>query len=406
MSEADPASELRAARTRLRTVADDLGGERELGPLLPIVNPPRWEIGHVGWFQEYWCLRRSGPGLYAAGRLDSILPNADALYNSATVPHDSRWTLPLPDFAATLRYRDEVLERVLASNGRSDEDAYFARLAARHEDMHAEAFHYTRHTLGYGAPALASRPHPAGDRATGDAVVPGGVLDLGAARGTGFVFDNEKWAHPVVVAPFRIARTAVSNAEYLAFVEAGGPPPGHWRKDGGRWWQRRFDQWIPLAADEPVIHVSWEQAQAYCRHAGRRLPTEAEWEFAATRDPVSGGRRAFPWGDEPWQASKANLDNATLASVHAYPGGDSAFGVRQMIGNVWEWTASDFLPYPGFLRDPYKEYSEPWFGNHKVLRGGCFTTSPRIARSTYRNFFSPGRSDVFAGFRTCALESP
>lgn len=404
MNEFTPAAELRSARARSRAMADDLGGTREFGPLLPIVNPPRWEIGHVGWFQEYWCLRRSATGLYATGRHESILPNADALYNSATVPHDSRWALPLPDFAATLRYRDEVLERVLAGNPHGEEDAYFARLAARHEDMHAEAFHYTRHTLGYEAPAIASRPHPAGERVEGDANIPGGVLELGAAPGAGFVFDNEKRAHPVVVAPFRMARAAVTNAAYLAFVEAGGSPPPHWRKEDGTWRQRRFDRWLPLAGDEPVIHVSWEQARAYCRHAGRRLPTETEWEFAATWDPVPGRKRVFPWGDSPWDARRANLDNATLASVQAYPAGDSALGVRQMIGNVWEWTASDFLPYPGFLRDPYKEYSEPWFGNHKVLRGGSFTTSPRIARSTYRNFFAPGRSDVFAGFRTCALE--
>lgn len=405
MSDPTPAAELQAARARARAMADDLRGEREFGPLLPIVNPPRWEIGHVGWFQEYWCLRRAGPGLHAVARHESILPNADALYNSATVPHDSRWALPLPDFAATLRYRDDVLERVLARKASGEEDAYFARLAARHEDMHAEAFHYTRHTLGYEAPAIAARPHPPGERVAGDVDVPGGVFELGAAPGGGFVFDNEKWAHPVEVAPFRIARAAVTNAQYLAFVEAGGSPPLHWRKADGAWLQRRFDRWLPLAEDEPVIHVSWEQAQAFCRHAGRRLPSEAEWEFAATWDPVSRRKRAFPWGDEPWQGSKANLENAELASVHAYPEGDSAFGVRQMIGNAWEWTSSAFLPYPGFLRDPYKEYSEPWFGNHKVLRGGCFTTSRRIARATYRNFFSQERSDVFAGFRTCALEA-
>jgi len=403
MSESSPVAELQAARARARAMVDDLRGEREFGPLLPIVNPPRWEIGHVGWFQEYWCLRRAGPGLHSVARHESILPNADALYNSATVPHDSRWSLPLPDLAATLHYRDEVLERVLAKDPQAGEDAYFARLAARHEDMHAEAFHYTRHTLAYEAPAIAARPHPEGNRADGDVAVPGGVFDLGAAPGETFVFDNEKWAHPVIVAPFRISRTAVSNAEYRSFVEAGGPQPLHWRKEGGAWRQRRFDRWLPLAEDEPVIHVSWEQAEAYCRHVGRRLPSEAEWEFAATWDPVSGRKRAFPWGDEPWQAAKANLENAAVASVHAYPAGDSAFGVRQMIGNVWEWTSSAFLPYPGFLRDPYKEYSEPWFGDHKVLRGGCFTTSPRIARATYRNFFSQGRSDVFAGFRTCAL---
>jgi iron(II)-dependent oxidoreductase len=407
MAPESPAAELVSARARTRAIADDLGGARELGPLLAIVNPPRWEIGHVGWFQEYWCLRRAAPGRYAPERSASILPNADALYNSATVPHDTRWSLPLPDFAATLRYRDEVLECVLErlARGSDEDEEYFARLAARHEDMHAEAFHYTRQTLAYDAPRIAARAHPAGAPLAGDAEIPGGVLELGAAPGGEFVFDNEKWAHPVVVAPFRISRTAVTNAEYRAFVAAGGPPPEHWRLVDGAWLERRFDRWQPPVDDEPVIHVSWQAAVAYCAFAGRRLPTEAEWEFAATWDPRSGRKRRHPWGDDPWRPGLANLENATRASVHAYPGGDSPWGVRQMIGNVWEWTARPFLPYPGFLRDPYKEYSEPWFGNHMVLRGGCFSTSPRIARATYRNFYTPERGDVFAGLRTCAADA-
>ena len=380
-------SELLSARARTRAIADDLGGEREFGPKLAIVNPPRWELGHVGWFQEYWCLRRVAPGRHAPERRASILPNADALYNSATVPHDSRWSLPLPGFSETLRYREEVLERVLdLLRSGCDEDDYFVRLSVRHEDMHAEAFHYTRQTLGYPAPSLPETPHPPGKKVAGDAEIPGGTFALGARRDSGFVFDNEKWAHPVVVRPFRISRTAVTNAEYRAFVEAGGPPPRYWRPQGGEWQQRRFDRWLPLADDEPVVHVSWNEAQAYCRWAGRRLPTEIEWEYAA--------RGASP--------DRANLGNASLASVHAYPEGDSRWGVRQMIGNVWEWTATAFLPYPGFVRDPYKEYSEPWFGTHKVLRGGAFTTSARIGTPTYRNFFTPDRGDIFAGFRTCA----
>jgi iron(II)-dependent oxidoreductase len=399
-------AELHSARARTRAIADDLGGAREFGPRLAIVNPPRWELGHVGWFQEYWCLRRAAPGRYAAGRSASILPNADDLYNSATVAHDLRWSLPLPAFDATLAYRDAVLERLLERLGErcDDDDRYFAALAVRHEDMHTEAFHYTRQTLGYEAPALAARAHPPGERLAGDAEIPGGVLRLGAKEGDGWVFDNEKWSHPVMVRPFRIARTPVTNAEYREFVEAGGRPPVYWRKQDGVWQVRRFDRWEPLAEDQPVIHVSWREALAYCRYAGRRLPTEAEWEFAATWDPRAGRKRLHPWGDEPWRPELANLENATLASVHAYPLGDSPWGVRQMAGNVWEWTASAFLPYPGFLRDPYKEYSEPWFGDHMVLRGGCFSTSPRIARGTYRNFYTPDRADVFAGFRTCALE--
>ncbi len=427
MTPATLTAELQSARARTRAVADDLAGVREFGPLLAIVNPPRWELGHVGWFQEYWCLRRAEPGRYATERHESILPNADALYNSATVPHDTRWSLPLPEFAATLRYRDAVLERVLErlATGCDEDDAYLARLAARHEDMHAEAFHYTRQTLGYEAPALSSHAHATDGPAEGDAALPGGAFALGATCTEEFPFDNEKWSHPVVLRPFRMARVAVTNAAFAAFVEADGyrrneywtgegtrwleqagrTAPVYWKKLDGAWHVRRFDRWIALPAEEPVAHVNWHEANAYCRFARRRLPSEAEWEFAALWNPVIGRKQRHPWGDEAWTAERANLDNASLASVHAYPRGDSPCGVRQMIGNLWEWTATPFLPYPGFLRDPYKEYSEPWFGTHKVLRGGAFSTSPRIAHGTYRNFFTPDRADVFAGFRTCALDS-
>ena len=391
------AGDLTHARARLKAVADDLVGDREWGPKLAIVNPPRWELGHVGWFQEYWCLRRGNAG--------SILPDADRWYNSATVPHATRWELPLPPFEATLAYRDAVLERVLATVGGGAEGRYFAGLAARHEDMHAEAFHYTRHTLGYTAPSLPFRAHPAGESVDGDVAVAGGVFALGAVDDGRWAFDNEKWAHPVVVPAFRMSRTAVSNGEYRRYVEAGGVPPSCWRHSAHGWEQRKFDQWLPLADEEPVIHVSCLEAEAYCRHAGRRLPTELEWEFAATWDPVTGSKRDNPWGEAPWTPDLANLEGNDVASVHAYPAGDSPLGFRQMTGNVWEWTASVFLPYPGFLRDPYKEYSEPWFGTHRVLRGGAFATSRRIAYPTYRNFFTPERSDVFAGFRTCAIDT-
>jgi iron(II)-dependent oxidoreductase len=154
-------AELQSARAKMRATADDLGGEREFGPCLPIVNPPRWEVGHVAWFQEYWCLRRAEPDRYSKARSASILPNADSLYNSASVPHDSRWGLPLPSFQDTLAYREAVLSRLCErlDKGASGDDAYFARLAARHEQMHAEAFHYARQTLGYPAPAgLRSAP--------------------------------------------------------------------------------------------------------------------------------------------------------------------------------------------------------------------------------------------------------
>ncbi|HLX78980.1 MAG TPA: selenoneine synthase SenA [Burkholderiales bacterium] len=352
---ADPAKlerDLLDARVRATRVTADLDGERLFGPKLAIVNPPLWEIGHVSWFQEHWCLRKRPDGSLAR----SILPAADALYDSAAVAHDTRWNLPLPDLKATRAYGEAVLARVrerLAREPESEALQYFVRLATFHEDMHAEAFHYTRQTLGYDAPD-ASLSISSNE----DLELKGQTFLLGAKPGSGFVFDNEKWAHEVEIAPFRISRSVVSNAEYLAFVEAGGAAPRYWKQEGGQWLQRRFDGWLPLALDEPVRHVGWSEAQAYCAWAKRRLPTEAEWECASSR--------------------------------LAY-------------GQVWEWTASAFDPYPGFVLDPYKEYSQPWFGTHKVLRGGSFATPARLMRPTFRNFYTPERGDVFCGFRTCAL---
>ncbi|MEK6245975.1 MAG: selenoneine synthase SenA [Pseudomonadota bacterium] len=345
------------ARARALHVTGDLDGERLLGPKLAIVNPPLWEIGHLSWFQERWCLRLRADGTLG----DSILPNADALYDSSAVAHDTRWDLPLPDLKATRAYGEEVLDRVrerLAREGESAALQYFVQLAIFHEDMHAEAFHYTRQTLGYSEPVFEFHP---GQQSKGDIEIAGGTFVLGAKPDSGFVFDNEKWAHEVGIAPFRIARSPVTNMEYLAFVEQGGAAPRYWKKEGSQWLQRRFERWLPLLPDAPVMHVDWHQAQAYCRWAKRRLPTEAEWELAA-----SSGRI-------PRQAG------------------------------VWEWTASTFKPYPGFVADPYKEYSEPWFGTHKVLRGGSFATPARLLRATFRNFYTAERGDVFSGLRTCAM---
>ena len=424
---ADPASaqqDLVAARVRSTQITADLDGDRLLGPRLPIVNPPLWELGHVAWFQERWCLRCRDDGTLA----DSLLAGADDLYDSAQVAHEKRWTLPLPTLAATRAYQARVLDRVIRRLEREPGNLalrYFAWLATCHEDMHSEAFHYTRQTLGYTDPLPATAALPADGSAGGDVELPGGVFWLGARHDDRFVFDNEKWAHEVRIAPLRIARTTVTNRDYLDFVEAGGygrrewwdeegwawrrshdaQAPRHWVSQGNSWLERRFDATAKLRLDHPVIHVSWHEASAYCRFAGRRLPTEAEWEYAAAWDDRAGTARRFPWGDGAPTLDRANLEGGDLAAAAAYSHGDSAAGCRQLIGNVWEWTASVFAPYPGFVVDPYREYSQPWFGTHKVLRGGSFATPVRLIRNTWRNFYTPDRNDVFAGFRTCAIDS-
>jgi iron(II)-dependent oxidoreductase len=427
------------ARSRSLALISDLSDAELLGPRLAITNPLLWEIGHVAWFQEFWVLR------HALGA-KPIREDADALYDSIRVAHDTRWDLPLPSREQTLAYVRAVCDRVLEHLGRGDPDPrerYFVLLSVFHEDMHAEAFTYTRQTLGYAAPAGLSGPsvgrtmppvtppQPVEVRAEGDALVPGGVFELGSRPEEPFVFDNEKWAHRVRVEPFAMARRAVSQGEFARFVEDDGyrrrelwseegerwresvhaEAPGYWRRDGpGCWLRRRFDRWVPLESDLAMVNVCFYEAEAFARWAGRRLPTELEWEVAAAGEPgaraarLGAHKRRFPWGEDAPDELRAQLDarSVDVASVHAYPEGESAFGCRQMIGNVWEWTSSDFLPYPGFTPDPYREYSLPWFGTRKVLRGGCFATQGRLLRNTWRNFFEPWRRDVYAGFRTCA----
>ncbi len=415
---------LEDARRRTLGLVEDLDDGQLMGEQLAIVNPLLWEIGHVAWFQEKWSLR------HLRGEAP-IHDQADALYDSMAIAHDLRWDLPLFDRRATLAYMGRVLDRVLELLERSsgelgNDEVYFHLLPLFHEDMHAEAFAYSRQTHGYPAPAAAvygiAGETPRGGPLPGDVEIVGGRFELGARPDAAFVFDNEKWTHPVEVAPFRIARATVTQSELAAFIDDGGyrrrewwsaagwawrqqedaRHPVYWRRNGDRWQRRSFDRWVDLEAHLPAVHVCWFEAEAYCRWAGRRLPSEAEWELAAG----GGGKRTYPWGEEADACGRANLDGSRggTLEVGALEDGDSRFGCRQMMGNVWEWTAADFGPYPGFVADPYEEYSRPWFGDHKVLRGGCWATRLRMLRNTWRNFYQPHRRDVWAGFRTCAVE--
>jgi len=432
-----PASQLlkwvHDARERTLELVSDLTDEQLAVPMMEVVNPFRWELGHVAFFYDVFLLRALGSGAF-------LLNDAENLYDSFKVDHDDRWGLPLPLRDETLAYMRRVLERVarrLELRDPDDRESYLHRLSILHEDMHGEAFTYMRQTLEYPQPQLAIAQDRSGLQRirggplAGDVEIPGGTFELGAVRDAPFVFDNEKWGHPVEVHPFKMARAPVTNAEFAEFVEdrgylrrelwshqgwvwrgkTGAQHPSCWVRTGTGWMRRHFDRLVPAEPHAPVIHVNWYEADAYCSWAGRRLPTEAEWELAASAEPAPDGRgitarkRRYPWGDEPPSLERANLDSRFLGCVDvgAFASGDSAFGCRQMLGNVWEWTASAFYPFPGYVVDtPYREYSAPWFGYRKVLKGGAWATRSRLANNTYRNFFQPYRRDIFAGLRTCA----
>ena len=412
------------------TLADD---PRWIGPYLPIINPPLWELGHIGWFAEALVHRR-------LHNLQGLTEDVDVLYDSAKVSHKSRWEMDFPSPQRSRDYvkrvGDSLAELVLDDRG-LDSTAFFAAYVVTHHDAHIEALTYTRQTLDLPAPFIVPRQSFGHDPSVlGDAKVGGGRLLLGGSRQQPFLQDNEKWAHPVDVEPFAMSRTPVTMAEFAQFVDDGGyqrdlfwseeglawraevqaSEPAYWRRGIEDQWEHRvFTEWRAVSEDAhtPMAFVSWHEANAFCEWAGRRLPTEAEWEFAASTDSAGDKRWQFPWesafgdpdtAENPAPPNRAALDGRTggVVDVTAFADGDGPWGHRQMFGNVWEWTSDTFLPYPNFEPDNYRENSEPWFGTRKVLRGGSWATRSRYVRATFRNFFTPDRQDVIAGFRTCA----
>ncbi|MFE0685102.1 ergothioneine biosynthesis protein EgtB [Streptomyces sp. NPDC058961] len=414
---------LTAARARTGTLTSTVDDHELTAQHSPLMSPLVWDLAHIGNQEEQWLLR-------AVAGQDAIRPEIDSLYDAFEHPRAARPTLPLLAPAEARRYAADVRGRALdvlestPLRGGPLTDAAFAfGMIAQHEQQHDETMLIT-HQLRSGPVALTAPEPPTGttDGLPAEVLVPGGPFTMGTSTEP-WALDNERPAHRRAVSAFHLDTTPVTCGAYLRFMADGGyreerwwepagwamvrehalDAPLFWRQEGGQWLRRRFGVTEPVPLDEPVLHVSWYEADAYARWAGRRLPTEAEWEKAARHDPGSGRSRRYPWGDGDPTAAHANLGQRHLrpASAGAYPEGQSPLGVRQLMGDVWEWTSSDFLPYPGFVAFPYREYSEVFFGpGHKVLRGGAFSVDEVACRGTFRNWDLPVRRQIFAGFRT------
>jgi iron(II)-dependent oxidoreductase len=420
------ATQLRRARDRSVVLTDAVDDDDLVRQHSKLMSPLVWDLAHIGNQEELWLVRDVG------GR-EPVREDIDNLYDAFQHPRADRPALPLLNPVEARGYvrevRDkvlDVLERSPLEGRRLEHDGFAFGMIVQHEQQHDETMLAT-HQLRSGPPVLQAEPPPAGRVLPVDEVlVPAGPFTMGTSI-EAWALDNERPAHDVHVDAFFIDTAPVTNASYEAFIEAGGyddprwwsevgwayrvkanlTAPRFWVRDGAGWLRNRFGHVEPIPPDEPVVHVCFHEAQAYAAWAGRRLPTETEWEKAARFDPATGRSRRFPWGDEDPGPSHANLGQRHLspAPVGAYPDGVSPLGVHQLIGDVWEWLDTDFHGYPGFQAFPYREYSEVFFGgDYKMLRGGSFGTDPAACRATFRNWDHPIRRQIFAGFR-CARDA-
>jgi gamma-glutamyl hercynylcysteine S-oxide synthase len=391
-----------------------------------LLSPLVWDLGHIAAFEDLWLCQQ-------AGGLEPLRADLSDVYDATLTPRSNRGELSYLHHAEALAFMAAVRARALevlanadlsADGGRLTADGFVWDMIVQHEHQHNETM---LQTLSLAAPGVfAPRPRPLpvpppGLRGPDMVRVEGGPCLIGNEP-DGFSYDNERPRHEVEVDTFEIDRLPVTNGAFMEFVEDGGyrrrelwsdegwawrsgegvERPLHWSADGQA---RAFDRVAPLDPQRPVMHVSWYEADAYARWAGKRLPTEAEWEKAASWDDAAGEQRVYPWGDEAPTDRHANLDQTGFgpARVGAYPAGAAPCGALGMIGDAWEWTASDFTAYPGFSAFPYSEYSEIFFGTEfKVLKGGSWATRPSVARASFRNWDYPVRRQIFSGFRCAA----
>lgn len=424
------------ARARTRAIIAPLSDADLTTQHSPLMSPVVWDLGHIAQFEAQWLL--------PAQARESLQSNdAAQLYDAIATPRAERSRLPLPPVPAVWEQLGCVraaVERHFSATTEGDPNsklpagAYSLPLIVQHEAQHQETILQAialREDLEYRPTFAAdSAPLLAGRSATERVLIPGGSFIMGTDD-RNWAYDNERPAHEVQVPSFWLGRSPVTNREYQAFMADGGYEqrrfwtdagwawlqetnacaPAHWRpvdehcsRPARKWQALTFGHLEPLHPDGIVMHVSWFEADAYARWAGGRLPSEAEWEKAAAWDPTHGHARLYPWGDEPWQPERANLDQTRLQPTrsNAHREGQSAYGCLQMLGDVWEWTDTWFAGYPGFQSFPYEEYSRVFFDQgYRVLRGGSFASRAVVARNTFRNWDFPQRRQIFAGFR-CA----